>query len=139
MACQITGSSTPDTVASATSGLLLLVTSAFLLRTNRELLTGRGIAPTTLTEMRMVVLAQAGVISVPDLFAVYVGPSSVIVNGDIIFADELAVPAVEGAIIEAAADLRARWPSIEFVYLTPVPLTRPRRVRKPRRVPAKGA
>ncbi len=139
IACQVTGSSTPDTVASATIGLLLLVTSAFLLRTNRELLTGRGIAPTTLTEMRKVVLAQAGVISVPDLFAVYVGPSSVIVNGDIIFADELAVPAVEGSIIKAAADLRARWPSIEFVYLTPVPLTRPRRVRRPRRAVAKGA
>ena len=131
LASQLTGSPTPDTVASAIIGLLLLVTSAFLLRTNRELLTGRGVASIALAEMRKVVLSQAGVVNVPDFFAVYVGPSSVIVNGDIIFADELTVPAVEAAIINAAAALRKRWPSIEFVYLTPVPRIRPRRVRRP--------
>jgi len=131
-ACQVTRSPMPDTVASAIIGLLLLVTSAFLLRANRELLTGRGVSSLTLAEMRKTVKAQAGVVDVPDFFAVYVGPSSVIVNGDVIFADELNVPAVETAIIKAATTLRERWPSIEYVYLTPVPLARPRRVRRPK-------
>lgn len=138
LACQLTGSPIPDTAASALIGLLLLVTSAFLLRTNRELLIGRGVSPVALAEMRQIVLAQAGVVSVPDFFAVYVGPSSVIVNGDVIFADELKVPAVEESIIHAAAGLRERWPSVEYVYLTPVPLIRPRRVRRPSRRTAKG-
>ena len=137
IASQVTRSPTPDTIASGLIGLLLLVTSAFLLRTNRELLIGLGVSALVVTEMRRIVLAQTGVVSVPDLFAVYVGPASVIVNGDVIFSDELNVPAVEDAIIHAAAALRARWPSIEFVYLTPVPLARPRRVRRPRRATAK--
>jgi cation diffusion facilitator family transporter len=133
VASQVMGSPTPDTVASALIGLLLLVTSAYLLRTNRELLTGRGVTSSTLTEMREIVMKQAGVEGVPDIFAVFVGPSSVIVNGDLIFADDFGVPAVEDSIIHAAAALRERWPAIEYVYLTPVPLARPRRVRRPSR------
>ena len=55
-----------------------------------------------LCDMRAVVAAQPGVIDVPDLFAVVVGPSSLIVNGDVTFHDDLDVPAVEGAIMRSA-------------------------------------
>lgn len=122
-----TGSATPDTVASALIGVLLLVASVLLLRTNRELLTGRGVSLRMQREMRRLVAAQEGVVDVPDLFAVVVGPSTLIVDGDVTFADDLNVPAVEQTIMRAAAALRERWPSIEFVYLTPVPEARPRR------------
>ncbi|MBV8221596.1 MAG: cation transporter, partial [Solirubrobacterales bacterium] len=67
---QFTRSATPDTVASLLIGLLLLATSGFLLRTNRELLSGRGVPPTMLRAMRGIVAAQAGVADVADLFAV---------------------------------------------------------------------
>jgi divalent metal cation (Fe/Co/Zn/Cd) transporter len=77
-----------------------------------------------LRAMRGIVAAQAGVADVADLFAVVVGPSSLIVNGDVIFDDELDVPAVEATIRRSADELRKRWPSIDYVYLTPVP--RPR-------------
>ena len=77
--------------------------------------------------MHRVVAAQPGIIAVPDLFAVVVGPSSLIVDGDVTFADELTVPDVEQAIIGATAALRARWPSVDYVYLTPVPKARSRR------------
>ena len=130
-ASQATGSSIPDTVASGLIGILLLVTSAFLLRTNRELLTGRGVQAKGLKDMRQIVAAQNGVLNVPDLFAVFVGPSSIIVSGDVTFADGLSVPEVEDSIERAAAALREKWPSVEFVYLTPVPKARPRRVKRP--------
>ena len=68
-----------------------------------------------------------GVLEVPDLFGVIVGPRSVIVDGDVIFADDMDVPAVEATITAAALALRERWPSIEYLYLTPVPKARPRR------------
>ena len=122
-----TGSATPDTVASALIGLSLLVTSVFLLRTNRQLLSGRGVPPPMLHQMCRVIAAQEGVIDVPDLFAIVVGPSSLIVDGDVTLADDLDVPAVEQTIMRSAAALRERWPSIEFVYLTPVARARPRR------------
>jgi cation diffusion facilitator family transporter len=130
MLSQATGSPAPDTVASALVGVVLLVASALLLRTNRGLLTGRGVPLPVVHEMRRVVAAEDGVVDVPDLFAVVVGPSSLIVDGDVTFADELNVPAVEQAIMRAAAALRQRWPSIEYIYLTPVPHARPRRAKR---------
>ena len=121
---QETGSATPDTVASMLIGLLLLGASAFLLHSNRELLAGRGVPLSMVRDMREVVAAQHGVAGVPDLFAVVLGPSSLIVNGDVVFDDELDVPAVEDAISRSAAALARRWSSIDYVYLTPVPEAR---------------
>lgn len=121
---QATRSATPDTVASLLIGLSLLGGSALLLRRNRELLSGRGVPPSMLRDMRALVGAQRGVVDVPDLFAVVVGPSSLIVNGDVMLEDELDVPAVEETIMRSAAALGERWPSIDYVYLTPVPHAR---------------
>ena len=124
---QLTGSPTPDTVASALISVLLLAGSVLLLHRNRELLTGRGVPLPMVREMRRVVAAQPDVVDVPDLFAVVVGPSSLIVDGDVTLADDLDVPHVEQTIMRAAAALRERWPLIDYVYLTPVPKPRPRR------------
>jgi cation diffusion facilitator family transporter len=125
---QLARSALPDAVASALIGVLLLVVSVLLLRSNRELLTGRGLSPHLVGEMRQVVRAQPGVLDVPDLFAVVVGPQSFIVDGDVTFEDDLDVPAVEKIIAATAVALRERWPSIEYLYLTPVPGARPRRL-----------
>ena len=118
---QLTGSPTPDTVASALIGLLLIVVSVFLLRTNRALLTGRGVAPSTLGAMRAVVAAQPGVVGVADLFAVVVGPLSLVVDGEVTCESGLDVSAVEQVIGQAVAALREGWPMIKYVYLMPVP------------------
>jgi divalent metal cation (Fe/Co/Zn/Cd) transporter len=80
-----------------------------------------------LREMRGIISSQPGVVDVPDLFAVVVGPSSLIVDGDVTFDDDMTVPGVETAIANSASALRQRWPSIEFVYLMPVSRARPRR------------
>jgi cation diffusion facilitator family transporter len=122
---QLTGSPTGDTVASALIGLLLLAVSVFLLQTNRQLLTGRGVAPSMLGEMRSVIASQPGVVDVPDLFAVVVGPLSLIVDGQVTFDSHLDLPEVDRAIMESTAELRRRWPSIQYIYLTPVATTRP--------------
>jgi cation diffusion facilitator family transporter len=124
---QMTGSPVPDTVATGLIGLLLIFASVLLLQTNRELLTGRGVSRPMLRAMRDIIAAQEGVVGVPDLFAVVIGPSSLIVDGDVTFAVALNVPAVEQTIKNAAAALRERWPSIEYIYLTPVPAARSRR------------
>jgi cation diffusion facilitator family transporter len=125
---QLTGSPLPETLASAVIGVTLLVASVLLLRTNRELIAGRGVSPAVRREMREIVREQDGVVDVPDLFAVVVGPSSLIVDGDVIFEDTLSVSEVEESIIRSTAALRERWPSMHYVYLTPVPAARPRRV-----------
>jgi cation diffusion facilitator family transporter len=121
----------PDAVASSMIGLVLLGTSVVLLHTNRELLTGRGLPAAQILRMRRVVAAQVGVEGVPDLFGIVIGPATVIVNSDVVFEDGLDVPAVEAAIVSAAAALRREWPAIAYVYLNPVSAARPRRVRAP--------
>jgi divalent metal cation (Fe/Co/Zn/Cd) transporter len=78
-------------------------------------------------EMSQIVAGQPGVVDVPDLFGIVIGPSSFIVDGDVTFDDNLDVPAVEQTIMRSTAALQERWPSIEYVYLTPVPKARPRR------------
>jgi cation diffusion facilitator family transporter len=136
---EVTGSPIPDTVATALIGLMLIAASVLLLRTNRDLLTGRGVSRPMLREMRQIIAGHEGVVDVPDLFAVVIGPSSLIVDGDVTFAATLNVPAVEQTIKSAAAALRERWPSIEYIYLTPVPAARSRRtVRSIRRKEALG-
>jgi xanthosine utilization system XapX-like protein len=72
---EVTRSPAPDTVASALIGLLLLLASVLLLRTNRDLLSGRGVAPSMLREMSQVIAEQPGVVAVPDLFASRQSPS----------------------------------------------------------------
>jgi cation diffusion facilitator family transporter len=124
---EVTGNPAPDTVASALIGLLLLLASVLLLQTNRGLLSGRGVPPPMLREMSQVIAEQAGVVCVPDLFAIVVGPSSLVVDGDVIFADDLNVPALEHTILHCVHVLRERWPKIKYVYLTPVGKPRPTR------------
>jgi divalent metal cation (Fe/Co/Zn/Cd) transporter len=124
---QISGRTVVDTLASGLIGLVLLVTSIVLLHTNRELLTGRGLPPSEVAHMRAVVGLQPGVLAVPDIFAIVVGPATLIVDGDVVFEDSLDVPAVEAVIVNAAGALRELWPAIAYVYLNPVAAPRLRR------------
>jgi cation diffusion facilitator family transporter len=117
---QATGSSVPDTVASGAIGISLVAAAVALTQLNRSLLTGRGIPARTLEEMRNVVAAQHGVVDVPDIFAIVVGPSTLTVTGDVTFDDDLVVTDVERIVAAAVSDLRARWPTVRYVYLTPV-------------------
>jgi cation diffusion facilitator family transporter len=118
---QLSNSSTPDTIASAVIGLMLFAASGFLLQINRDLIGGRGVTPSTLRAMRLIVASQEGVIEVSDLFAIVVGPMSLVVDGNVIFQDVLSVSVVEKTIERTNEELRTRWPMIRYIYLTPVP------------------
>jgi divalent metal cation (Fe/Co/Zn/Cd) transporter len=100
---------------------MLFTASGFLLQINRDLIGGRGLSPSTLREMRSVVASQTGVVEVLDLFAIVVGAMSVVVDGNVIFDDNLFAAVVEQTIIHTNEELRKRWPMIRYIYLTPVP------------------
>ena len=118
---QATGDPRADAYASLLIGVLLLVTTVALLHVNRELLIDRSIAPEVVSAMRERIKGQDGVVDVPELLAVYTGPHDVLVTGTVALADGLDVVAVEGALAEAGASLRHRWPGRLRVYLAPVP------------------
>jgi cation diffusion facilitator family transporter len=121
LATELSKSSMPDTIASGFIGLMLFAASGFLLQINRDLIGGRGLAPATLQQMRSLVASQEGVADVPDLFAIIVGAMSVVVDGNVIFHDDLSAAVVEQTIIHVNDELRKRWPMIQYIYLTPVP------------------
>jgi cation diffusion facilitator family transporter len=125
---QATGSPAPDTIASGLLGIALIAGAILLTQKSRALLTGNGVRPELLARMQELVAAQPGVVDVPDLFAIVVGPSTFIVDGDVTFADELSVPEVERVIEGATAALKSRWPQVAYVYLTPVAAGRPRHI-----------
>ncbi|MGA7834424.1 MAG: cation transporter [Acidimicrobiales bacterium] len=118
---QLSRSATPDTIASGLIGLLLLSASFFLIQIDRDLIGGRGVAPSTMREMRCLVAAQPGIAEVSDLFAVVVGPMNVVVDGNVVFDHTLSAAVVEETIIHTNEELRKRWPMIQHIYLTPVP------------------
>jgi cation diffusion facilitator family transporter len=121
LASELSNSPTPDTIASAVIGSLLIAASGFLLQINRDLIGGRGVSPSTLRAMRSVVASQEGVKEVSDLFAIVVGPMSLVVDGNVIFQEDLSVAVVEKTIERTNEELRRRWPMIQHIYLTPVP------------------
>jgi divalent metal cation (Fe/Co/Zn/Cd) transporter len=133
---QLTGSTVADALASGLIGLALIGAAVVLIQRNRDLLTGRGIAPEWLEQMRRLIAAQPGVLGVPDLFGVVVGPTTLIVDGDLTFADDLTAPQIESAVERAASALRTRWPAVGYVYLTPVSRSRPRGRSRPQTDPA---
>jgi len=124
---EATGSVVPDAIASVLIGVALISAAVALTQRNRALLTSRGVHPDVLQRMHDVAADEPGIVDVPDLFAVVVGPSELIVDGDVTLRDELDVPQVEATIERAATALRSQWPEIRYVYLTPVPRHRPRR------------
>jgi len=75
--------------------------------------------------MRNAIAAQAGVVDIPDLLAVVIGPGMLAVEGDVTFDDALTVPEVERALSKMETELRLHWPDVRYVYLTPVAAHRP--------------
>jgi cation diffusion facilitator family transporter len=117
---QMTHDPSANVVASGLIGVVLIAAAIALVQTNRALLTGRGVSRRMLEQMRLVLAAEPGILDVPDLFGVVVGPASIVVGGELTFADEMNVPEVERILSDAGTTLRGRWPSIDYVYLTPV-------------------
>ncbi|MHA3703834.1 cation diffusion facilitator family transporter [Jatrophihabitans sp. YIM 134969] len=117
---QVTGDARADAVASLLIGLVLLGTTAFLLRANRALLTDQTISPDIVAAMRRRVCDRDGVVDVPELLAVYIGPQAVLVTGTVVLDAMMGLADVERALQDAADEIRARWPGETRVYLAPV-------------------
>jgi cation diffusion facilitator family transporter len=116
---QLTGSAVPDALASLAVGVLLVVVAFRLGQRDRELLTNQSAPAVIVDGVRALLRAGTGVVDVPRLEVIVVGPRTWLVTGEVAVDGALSGAAVTTVIGELRDRLRAE-PGIAEVYLSPV-------------------
>lgn len=115
---KITGSAFYDAAATILIGLLLGYVAVRLTRRNRQLLSNQSVPERHIISLRERLEGQPGIVAVPSLEAVYLGPGEVLVAADVELTDEDGVAQrLEGIRRELVREV----PAISRVHLTPVP------------------
>jgi cation diffusion facilitator family transporter len=117
---RVTGSATPDALASIVIGGLLCYLASRLTRRNRELLTNQSVPERYVQRMRTRLESEPAIDAVPRLEAVYLGPGEVLVAADVQMADGLTGTDVTAALARMRADVAREVPAVTRLYLTPV-------------------
>jgi cation diffusion facilitator family transporter len=116
IAHKVTGSPTPDAIATILIGLLLGVVAWRLADRNRELLTHQAVPERYQEQLRERLLRASEVASIEDLVAVYMGPGEVLVAADV----RLVQCDPASTLARLRAEIQDETPTIRRLYLTPV-------------------
>jgi cation diffusion facilitator family transporter len=116
-----TGAEWPDALATILIGCLLAFVAMRLTRRNRQLITNQAVPPRYVERLRGRLEAQAGIVAVSHLDAVYLGASQVLVAADVVMEPGLGVEEAARALAEARTRMQRDVPVIARLYLTPVP------------------
>ncbi|HEY1178593.1 MAG TPA: cation diffusion facilitator family transporter [Phytomonospora sp.] len=118
---EITGSPVYDGAASVLIGLMLIGVAVTLAVANMSLLVGQTV-PASLRKMIIDELESLPEVEgVRELVAVHLGPAEVLVAAKVDFVDSMTAGRVERAADAAEKRLRARYPSITYLFLDPTP------------------
>ncbi|WP_438870600.1 cation diffusion facilitator family transporter [Paractinoplanes bogorensis] len=116
---ELTGNTVWDGVASIAIGLLLFGVAAILAHTNASLLVGRAVPRRVHNLIAADIQSIPIVVAVPTLLTMQLGPGDVLVAAKVDFDDDVSGGEIEAASDEAERRLRARFPSIRYVFLDP--------------------
>lgn len=116
IAHKVTGSPTPDAIATILIGLLLGVVAWRLADRNRELLTHQAVPERYQDQLRARLLQAPEVAGIEDLIAVYMGPGEVLVAADV----RLVQCDPASTLARLRAQIQDEVPAIRRLYLTPV-------------------
>jgi cation diffusion facilitator family transporter len=117
---RLTGSAIPDALGSIVIGCLLCFIAARLTSRNRQLLANQSVPDRYIQQLRARLEAEPAIRAVPELEAVYLGPSEVLVTAAVEMSDGLSGGEVARALQQIRADLGRDVPALARVYLTPV-------------------
>jgi divalent metal cation (Fe/Co/Zn/Cd) transporter len=123
---QLTGSAVPDALASVAVGALLVFVAVRLARRDRELLTNQSAPRPIVDGVRAVPRDGPGVVGVPRLEVLVVGPRTWLITAEVALDGSLPGDAVTRRIGELRARL-AGQSGVAGVYLSPVPAEARRR------------
>jgi cation diffusion facilitator family transporter len=116
---QLTGDEFWDGLASIAIGLLLLLVAGTLARANASLLIGRAVPRRVHNQIAADLASIPIVVAVPTLLTMQLGPGDVLVAAKVDFDDDATGGEIETASDDAERRLRARYPSIRYVFLDP--------------------
>jgi divalent metal cation (Fe/Co/Zn/Cd) transporter len=116
---QLTGSEFWDGTASIAIGVLLFVVAFILARTNISLLVGRAVPRRMHNQISDDINGIPMVMAVPVLLTMQLGPGNILVAAKVDFDDNVTGAEIESASDDAERRLRARYPSIRYVFLDP--------------------
>jgi cation diffusion facilitator family transporter len=114
---RITGSNTPDSVASLLIGILLAVTAFALARPFADFLVGRSIVPEQLERLRAVVEADPAIEELLVLRAIYAAPEEVVVFGKARPSPRLNIEELGRAMDELDRKIRRALPFVADVFI----------------------
>ena len=117
---RVTGSAIPDALASIVIGGLLCFIASRLTRRNRQLLTNQAVPERYVTELRERLESEAGISTVTNVEAVYLGPAEVLVAADVTMADGLSGEDVAVVLARTRAAICTEVPVVARLYLTPI-------------------
>ena len=117
---RVTGSAIPDALATIVIGVMLGYVALKLTSRNRQLLANQGVPERYVTQLRERLEATSGIVGVPRLEAVYLGPGEVLVAADIRMEDGLSGDEVTSVLARIREDAARELPVIARLYLTPV-------------------
>jgi cation diffusion facilitator family transporter len=122
---RVTGSALPDALATLVIGSLLVYVAVRLSSRNRALLANQGVPERYVNAIRERLLGAPGVLGVPSLEAVYLGPGEVLVAADVEMDCNLSGIDLARELEEIRSTARRDVPAIARLYLTPVPVGTP--------------
>jgi cation diffusion facilitator family transporter len=116
-----TGNPMWDGLASIAIGVLLAGVSLGLVRTGRDLLTGRAASPAIVASVQHIAEADAAVVRAAVPLTMQLGPGEVLVNVELVFEATLSAAEVAAASVRIEAAIRAAHPSVSRVFTEAAP------------------
>ncbi len=106
-----------DGAASILIGLVLAGTAIVLAWETKGLLIGEAASPAVVRGIRKIVREQDGIKKTNELLTLHLGPDDVLLTVSVDFADGLSSEAVEAAISEMEAAIKAKYPEVTRVFI----------------------
>jgi cation diffusion facilitator family transporter len=110
-----------DGVASMIIGVILIVTSAILIRESKSLLIGETTSGKTLRSVVKLTEADVAIVKVKKHFSTHLSPEEVILQLNAVFKDGLTTHEIAEAIQRIIKNIKKEFPRIKQIFIEPVP------------------
>jgi cation diffusion facilitator family transporter len=116
---QLLGWERGDGAASVLIGVLLGVTSIFLIAQNRDLIIGEGVEDEISRSIREIATREGGFEAIRAARTMYFGPNNVLVTMDALFDPERKAGELMKAMDQIQRAIREKHPAVKYIYIDP--------------------